>query len=290
MTYKAWQAVLGPRVTGVWNLHNVLLDADLDFFVLFSSLGGIVGQQGQANYAASNTFLDAFVRYRHALGLPAAAIDLGPVEDVGYVAQSPAILGRMRATHAFTLREKDVLEAVQLAIARSAPGAQRTGTSVASAANSSVFGVGLRANTSLDDPTARLIWRRDVRMAMYANLEEGNVAGSPTRSAHQNLSLKEFLASASANPAVLDEDSAVEFLGQEIGRTVSRYLMRSEDNVMPLDRTLASLGVDSLVSIEIRNWCRQQLSFDASVLGISKSYVSRLTWPFSLSLPQVPIL
>lgn len=50
--------------------------------VIFSSYSGLVGQLGQSNYASANTFLDAFVQYRHANGLPASVHDIGVIEDV----------------------------------------------------------------------------------------------------------------------------------------------------------------------------------------------------------------
>jgi KR domain-containing protein len=69
---------------GSWNLHE-LLPQNLDFFILLSSLAGIVGSISQANYAAGNTYQDALVNYRHAKGLPAQSIDLGLIKGVGYV-------------------------------------------------------------------------------------------------------------------------------------------------------------------------------------------------------------
>ncbi|OJJ97388.1 hypothetical protein ASPACDRAFT_1882131 [Aspergillus aculeatus ATCC 16872] len=87
MTYSDWVTVVEPKVQGTWNLHNVL-PSNLDFFILISSCSGLCGQWGQANYAAANTFLDAFVQYRHHQGLPASVIDLGVMGDVGFVARN----------------------------------------------------------------------------------------------------------------------------------------------------------------------------------------------------------
>ncbi len=70
MTIEDWNAAVDPKVKGTWNLHHesVSAAADLDFFVLFSSISGIIGQPGQGNYASANTFLDAFAQYRMTLG------------------------------------------------------------------------------------------------------------------------------------------------------------------------------------------------------------------------------
>ena len=82
MNLQDWTAAVEPKVRGTWNLHEATKFRPLDFMLLFSSLCGLVGQPGQANYAAANTFLDAFAQYRQSLGLPASVLDLGPVEDV----------------------------------------------------------------------------------------------------------------------------------------------------------------------------------------------------------------
>ena len=89
-------AVMAPKVEGAWNLHALTLDRPLDFFVLFSSVASVLGSPGQGCYAAANAFLDGLSQYRHALGLPALAINWGPWGAVGMATQ--ANRGRRLAT------------------------------------------------------------------------------------------------------------------------------------------------------------------------------------------------
>jgi hypothetical protein len=60
---------------------------------MLSSISGVIGNKGQANYSAANTFLDAFATYRQqVLGLHANSVDLGMIEDVGYIAEQESSL------------------------------------------------------------------------------------------------------------------------------------------------------------------------------------------------------
>ncbi|KAF6584064.1 SDR family NAD(P)-dependent oxidoreductase, partial [Paenibacillus sp. EKM211P] len=66
-TEEELQKVLAPKVTGLTNLDQACKDIPLDFFILFSSVAGSLGNIGQADYAAANAFMDAYARYRNTL-------------------------------------------------------------------------------------------------------------------------------------------------------------------------------------------------------------------------------
>ncbi|KAI8172435.1 Highly reducing polyketide synthase gloL [Colletotrichum sp. SAR 10_70] len=124
MTFEQWQTAVDPKVQGTWNLHNALQhhqSEPLDFFFLFSSLSGLGGQIGQANYAAGNAFLDAFVQYRHSKGLACSVLDIGIMEDIGVLAREQNRLEALRATKQHCLHEQDLLDALELMIRRSQP-------------------------------------------------------------------------------------------------------------------------------------------------------------------------
>jgi myxalamid-type polyketide synthase MxaE and MxaD len=80
----ALNTVLRPKVMGSWLLHRLLQDDPLDFFVLFSSAGSVLGQPGQGNYAAANAFLDALAHHRQAQGQPAMSINWGAWAGEGF--------------------------------------------------------------------------------------------------------------------------------------------------------------------------------------------------------------
>ena len=88
MTFEDYDVVLKAKLDGVWNLHNLLSSHPVSFFVTLSSLAGMVGNRGQAAYAATSTFMNSFVAYRRSQGLPCSTLDLAPVTGIGYLAEN----------------------------------------------------------------------------------------------------------------------------------------------------------------------------------------------------------
>lgn len=72
-----------PKVYGAWHLHRATAAQPLDWFCSFSSAAALVGSPGQGAYAAANSWLDSFTKWRRAQGLPATAIAWGAWAEVG---------------------------------------------------------------------------------------------------------------------------------------------------------------------------------------------------------------
>ncbi len=72
-----------PKVYGSWCLHRSTSGQPLDWFCLFSSAAALLGSPGQGAYAAANSWVDAFVHWRRAQGLPASAVAWGAWAEVG---------------------------------------------------------------------------------------------------------------------------------------------------------------------------------------------------------------
>ena len=86
MDEERFSRVMAPKVRGAFNLHARTLDQKLDFFFLYSSSASLLGAPGQGNYAAANAFLDALAHARRRTGRPATSIHWGPFADVGLAA------------------------------------------------------------------------------------------------------------------------------------------------------------------------------------------------------------
>lgn len=259
---------MGTKVDGTRNLHNAL-PTGLDFFILFSSYSGIAGQWGQANYSAANTFLDAFVQYRHHLGQNASVIDIGAMGEVGFVSQSADLMAKFEKTGMRLVMENDLLDAMTLAILCSSP--SNTRSSNGSYIQPSQILTGFETLVPISSPTNRVAWKRDVRMSIYHNINGATETSSA--SAADNNGLKDLLVSAESNPEVLSENDgtvATETIAKALASALSKIFVRDED-AMSLTVSLDALGVDSLVAMEVRNWIRKQIAVDVSVFVLLQS-------------------
>jgi NAD(P)-dependent dehydrogenase (short-subunit alcohol dehydrogenase family) len=85
MSFEQLNDVTRPKVCGSLHLDRIFRDQDLDFFILLSSINCIIGNLGQANYAAANAFMCALAATRRKRGLAACAVNVGAVIGAGYI-------------------------------------------------------------------------------------------------------------------------------------------------------------------------------------------------------------
>ncbi|MFG2211341.1 type I polyketide synthase, partial [Streptomyces sp. NPDC048638] len=119
LTPERFETVLRPKATAALNLHELTRDLDLEMFVLFSSIAGVLGNAGQANYAAANTFLDALAEHRRTQGLPATSAAWGPWADLGMATDS-GVAGRVSRDGLIPMAPASALAALRQALAQGA--------------------------------------------------------------------------------------------------------------------------------------------------------------------------
>ncbi|OBJ89050.1 polyketide synthase [Mycobacterium gordonae] len=87
---ERFRTTLAPKAFAAWHLHRLTENDDLEFFIMYSSISGVLGSPGQANYAAANALLDGLVADRNAKGLAATSVNWGPWAKGGMAASHAA--------------------------------------------------------------------------------------------------------------------------------------------------------------------------------------------------------
>ncbi|KAI1387971.1 uncharacterized protein F4822DRAFT_430721 [Hypoxylon trugodes] len=279
MEYSQWTDALAPKVEGTWNLHRAFESSNLDFFLLASSLVSVAETLGQGNYIAANTFIESFCRYRHSLGLPASVLNIAPISDVGFVAENAHAMSSMKSQGMYLVSEREFLDFFEVGLLDGYPAEKyyESNKSTSSTGlpvlrrNTAQILMGLRSEQDLSDPKSRTPWRRDRRMGIYHNVR---VQG-PSKTAESD-ALQEFLSQINTTvseggidgaKALLNKKESIEFLGREIGRKIYDFLLRPDEEV-DLGVTLAQMGLDSLMAIELRRWFKGAFGVAMSVLEI----------------------
>ncbi|KAG5972993.1 Type I Iterative PKS [Claviceps arundinis] len=249
MTFQDYQEVVRSKISGTLHFDKALENEDIDFFVLLSSVAGIVGNRGQAAYSGANTFLDAFARYRRQRGLAAISLNLTAVEDVGYLASNASRKREvLRNISGDSMSEKEVLALVDAALSGKICDAQ------------SITGLDLNAPTSLP------FWIDDGKFSILR--EKALASGFGSASAISvSMSLAERL------KCVKSLNEAIEMVASDLGGKLASILMMApEDMEAQKDSmSITAFGLDSLNAIELRNWIGKELQAHLQVLELLSS-------------------
>lgn len=278
MTLADYQSAVAAKTSGTWNIHRASLEASLsspsphslDFFTLLSSVSGVVGNKGQANYAAANAFLDAFAAYRRSLGLHTHALDLGAVDDVGHIAEQEALTiaskshgsglaDRFRHDRQWTsLNERTLRRALTMSILQQ---------------QSRPLSANPQLITGIAHPLNGGDLENDPRFGYLSGVD--NKHG--TRSKRDNIvSGPQDTAGAAVEAFILLRESRVATTGvQALEKAAVAALAAQTAHILRLEtevevgKPLASYGLDSLSAVELRGWIRARLGAEISTLDVT---------------------
>ncbi|MEY9930255.1 acyl transferase domain-containing protein/acyl carrier protein [Catenulispora sp. GP43] len=229
MTPARIDTVLRPKLDAAWHLHELAPHTPL---VLFSSLAGVLGNAGQANYAAANAALDALATHRRAQGLLAISVAWGLWDNTTGMTGTLDVerLGRAGLAPLSTTDGLALLDAA-LAEVTSDSGAFKTSDLVAAAFH--LPGLRARAESGTLPPILQsLVPARRKAAAATAT-------ASPT-------DLRTRL-------AALPEAQAAQALVDLVRSHVAAVLGYAGPASVDPDRAFVELGFDSLTAVELRN-------------------------------------
>ncbi|WSW21183.1 SDR family NAD(P)-dependent oxidoreductase [Streptomyces phaeochromogenes] len=224
LTTDRLDTVLRPKADAAWHLHELTQDMNLTAFVLFSSIAGLFGGAGQANYAAANAFLDALAQHRQSLGLPAQSLAWGPWDQAEGMAGRLTGQDRARLTRSGIqpLTDEEGLELFDTAVA--------CGKTI-------TVPVRLDATTlhSVDGEVPAVLRGLIGRQGRRASVQAG-----------QGSSLARRLQG-------LDVDQQLSVVADLVGVQVAVVLGFGPETVIEPGRAFGEMGFDSLTAVEFRN-------------------------------------
>jgi acyl transferase domain-containing protein/NADPH:quinone reductase-like Zn-dependent oxidoreductase/NADP-dependent 3-hydroxy acid dehydrogenase YdfG/acyl carrier protein len=231
MSLEDYLAVLRPKLHGTWNLH-AHLPTDMDFFLMESSISGIIGNTSQGAYAAGNTFLDAFARYRRSHGQPATTIDIGAVSGIGAIAQNEELKEAMQRQGFDFTDETRLMQLLEFAIGNSTREPHHAHI---------ITGLGAwHPETSLPALSTSMFSHYRMLSSCATNISNSNDTLRQTLKQSKNV--------ASAVDVILAAlvDQIVSHTGVPI------------ENVST-SQSLQDYGIDSLAAVELRNWLSKEM-------------------------------
>ncbi len=267
---KRMQKVMAPKIVGAWNLHTQTLKESLDYFWLFSSLTSIVGNPGQGNYCAANTFLDGLAHYRRSQGLPALSINWGTIAKVGYVAQRTDVSEYLERIGVKPLLPQQALSALGKLLRKGA--VQATVAAVHWQRLSKTYAAG-------SAPRFSYVVGEDA--PDHAQMDDGE----------EDLRLNSILA---AEPAERQR-----LLSECIREQVAKVLLTSASK-LDIEQPLTNLGFDSLMAVELSNRIKNELGVELptvkliqgpSIVQVAMQVNEQLTETHSSSpKPRAPVV
>ena len=255
MSLEEWHSALSVKVLGTQNLWKTLtsdkFSNKLDFFVMLSSMASIIGNPGQTNYSAGNSFQDAFAREQSALGHNVVALNVPMMNDAGMVATKPHLLEYLYSIGWSHMSSKELISAIDFYCRPKTP-AQTTAQLVPR-----LWLPCYSAAVGANQPE----WQNEPRFNhMIIHGYNSNSNASSGNGSQKGVSAM------LAGVATFEE--AEEYLLQVVMEKLSGVL---NIPVAELDaaRPMSSYGVDSLVAVELRTWMTKEIGSDISVFELT---------------------
>jgi hypothetical protein len=252
MTHESWSQTTNPKIAGSWNLH-LALPSSLSFLVLLSSVVGVVANDGQAAYAAGNTYLDGLAHHLTSVGARknVVSLDIGYVLGEGYVAKDKKLMEHLQRLD--FLRPLALEQVFAMLDFYCNPDAKPTDTE-----SQVVIGLELPANTIATGGRVAPRLNRPIFKHLHAAQASASYATGSVAQVTTHASA--FVGAASAaEGAIVAADAFKEKLGRILGMPIEH---------MNVENSISSYGVDSLVGLELRSWLAKDMGTDVAVFEL----------------------
>ncbi|KAL7945550.1 putative polyketide synthase [Trichoderma barbatum] len=256
MTFEQWSMTMRSKVQTSRNLHR-LLPKNLDFFIMLSSIAGVIGQMASANYSGGCTYQDALVRYRLAHGQAALSLDIGWMRNIGIVAENSAYQRQRQSLE--DMKQIVDTELLSVLAMYCDPEAQLSQT-VAQANGQVLLGLKTPADLLMRGRIPPQLMDRPL-FAPFSFIADSGVTAANGATANGEAAAGVRFQQASSS------EERVDVVLRALAARLARAMSISSDDVEP-NKTLSHYGVDSLMSVDLRNWLGREFGATLSVFEI----------------------
>ncbi|KAL1875163.1 putative Hybrid PKS-NRPS biosynthetic cluster [Diaporthe australafricana] len=248
LSFDTMNKVLQPKVLGSQLLDELFHDTPLEFFILFSSITGIIGNSGQSPYIAANMFMTALAAQRRQRGVVGSAIAIASLIGIGYVERDEHLTGEHFERYGTkNISEQDLHQLFAEGILIGRPGCSES-TELITGLEPWFSDAPEKPQFFADIKFQHLLVQRE-----GAQLDAGKVLTAPVR--------VQLAAARSREAArLIVQDSFMSRL--------KRILMLSAEDEIGEKASLVEQGLDSLMAVEVRSWFLKELEVDVPVLKI----------------------
>ena len=253
MAFPQWNLTMRSKINTSKNLHD-LLPKDLDFFILLSSLAGVVGQMASANYAGGCAYQDALAKFRREHGQNGLSLDIGWMMNIGIIAEKEAYQRQRETSNDMQpIDDKELLALLTLCCDPNNP------IELPPLSEGQVlFGLRTPADILSEGQKPPALLERPL-LSAFSYLVGGS--NTPNQAAEHAEKARDLFQRSS------DARERQQVVIRAIAAKLARAMSISPDDVEP-SKPLSSYGVDSLMAVELRNWITKEFSSTVVVFDI----------------------
>lgn len=262
MTPDDYLTAIKPKTQGTLNLHSVFQGPSLDFFITLSSITCIVGKTGQANYSAGNAFQDAFA-HAHAgkSHTRYISLNLGAIDGSDAITSLPIRQQELMRQGAILVKFEELFKVLEYAMGPQA---------ALDNCVQSIMGFDRQSMETVQDTFG-------LSNPMFSQVPYLSDQNSSSNGASDKVDTEKAIRQAASIAEV------EEIITQAIAEKFALFMDRAIEDVN-LDQSLAAFGLDSLVSIELKNWMvrtfhvtlqTSEIADALSVVALAKTITSR---------------
>ncbi|KAI4151954.1 MAG: hypothetical protein LQ340_003186 [Diploschistes diacapsis] len=234
MSVDAYKQALRPKMLGTRNLVDALVDNVFDFFIMLSSASSIIGLSGQANYAAGCAYQDALAQSCSYTNAHYVSLNLGMVEETDIIASRPEFRQAWLRAGFIPIAVQDVLNLLEYAMSGQARKDDCRQISIG-------FNI-----ESLSQPSASDVLKNPI----FCHLPLSSDTTKAKPGLQTQLDVSDALLAAKSTEEIHTITASA------ISKKMAALISLGEEGI-GVEVPISSLGLDSLIAIELKNWIVQ---------------------------------